>query len=157
MPEKKLEQLGITLPPAPEPVASYVPAVIAGNLIYVSGQIPIREKNLMYEGIVGKDVSLEQAREAARLCIINVLAVIKKELGTLYRIKKIVRLSGYVASTPDFTQQPAVINGASDLLVEVFGDTVGKHSRIAVGVASLPLNAPVEIDLIAEVGEDEGD
>ena len=154
MPEKKLEQLGITLPPAPEPVASYVPAIITGNLIYVSGQIPIREKNLMYEGIVGKDVSLEQAREAARLCIINVLAVIKKELGTLYRIKKIVRLSGYVASTPDFTQQPAVINGASDLLVQVFGDTIGKHSRIAIGVASLPLNAPVEIDLIAEIGED---
>ncbi|HDM75670.1 MAG TPA: RidA family protein [Deltaproteobacteria bacterium] len=154
MPEKKLEQLGITLPPAPEPVASYVPAIITGNLIYVSGQIPIREKNLMYEGIVGKDVSLEQAQEAAKICIINVLAVVKKELRTLDRIKKIVRLSGYVASTPDFTQQPAVINGASDLLVQVFGDTIGKHSRIAIGVASLPLNAPVEIDLIAEIGED---
>ncbi|RLB03503.1 MAG: RidA family protein [Deltaproteobacteria bacterium] len=154
MPEKKLEQLGITLPPAPEPVASYVPAVITGNLIYVSGQIPIREKKLVYEGIVGKDVSLEQAQEAAKICIINVLAVVKKELRTLDRIKKIVRLSGYVASTPDFTQQPAVINGASDLLVQVFGDTIGKHSRIAIGVASLPLNAPVEIDLIAEIGED---
>ncbi len=154
MPEKKLEELGIMLPPAPEPVASYVPSVVTGNLIYVSGQIPIVEKKLVCEGIVGKDVTLEKAREAARLCVINALSVIKKELGSLSKIKKIVRLSGYVASTPDFIQQPAVINGASDLLVEVFGDTVGKHSRIAVGVASLPLNAPVEIDLIAEVGED---
>ncbi|HEC31603.1 MAG: RidA family protein [Deltaproteobacteria bacterium] len=154
MAEKRLEQLGIKLPAAPEPVASYVPAAITGNLIYVSGQIPIREKKLVYEGIVGKDVSLEQAQEAAKICIINVLAVVKKELRTLDRIKKIVRLSGYVASTPDFTQQPAVINGASDLLVQVFGDTIGKHSRIAIGVASLPLNAPVEIDLIAEIGED---
>ncbi len=151
MPEKRLEKLGIKLPPAPEPVASYVPAVTTGNLVFVSGQIPIVEKKLVSEGIVGRDLSLEEAKVAARTCILNVLAVLKKELGTLDRVKKIVRLSGYVASAPGFTEQPAVINGASDLLVDVFGDETGKHSRIAVGVASLPLNSPVEIDLIVEI------
>ena len=151
MPEKRLRELGIKLPPVPEPVASYVPAVITGNLLFVSGQIPIAGKKLVSEGIVDRDISLEEAKNAARTCILNALSVLKRELGTLERVKKIVRLSGFVASEPGFTQQPAVINGASELLVDLFGDQKGKHSRIAVGVASLPLNSPVEIDLIVEI------
>ena len=155
MPESKLISLGIKLPDPPEPVASYVPAVLTGNLLYVSGQIPVVDGKLAFEGTVGENLTLEEGKEAARICVINALAVIKKELGSLDKVKKIVRLSGFVASTTDFTRQPLVINGASDLLVEVFGEDVGKHSRIAIGVASLPLNSPVEIDLIVEIREGE--
>ena len=151
MPEKRLQELGITLPPPPKPVASYVPSVVSGNLLFVSGQIPVSGGKLVCEGIVGKDLDVEKARDAARTCILNALAVVKEQLVDLGRVKKIVKLSGYVASAPDFTQQPAVVNGASDLLVDVFGEEKGRHSRIAVGVASLPLNAPVEIDLIVEI------
>ncbi len=150
MPERRLEELGIQLPQPPQPVASYVPAIKSGNLLFVSGQVPVSDGKLVHEGIVGKNLGVEEAKEAARVCILNALAVVKKELGHLGRVTKIVRLSGYVASTADFTEQPVVINGASDLLVDVFGEEKGKHSRIAVGVASLPLNAPVEIDIIVE-------
>jgi len=147
---ERLEALHITLPSPPKPVGSYVPIVITGNLAFVSGQIPIRGGKVIYAGKVSKDLSVEDAQKAARLCIINALAQLKTELGSLDRISKIVRVSGFVNSPPEFTDQPKVINGASDLLFEIFGQK-GQHTRIAVGVSSLPLNSAVEIDLIAEI------
>ncbi|HAA02894.1 MAG TPA: hypothetical protein DCE18_05945 [Syntrophobacteraceae bacterium] len=148
--ENKLQALGITLPPAPQPVASYVPAVEAGSLLFVSGQLPFRDGALLHTGRVPDVVTAAEAQEAARQCLINALAVAREYLTSLDRVARVVRLSGFVASTPDFYQQPAVINGASDLLEAIFG-AAGKHSRIAVGVASLPLNAPVELDLILHI------
>ena len=148
--EERLQALGIELPAAPRPVASYVPAVEAGALLFLSGQLPFRDGVLLHTGRVPDPVSVEAAQEAARQCVINALAVAREQLGTLDRVEQLVRLSGYVASSPDFYQQPAVINGASDLLEAIFG-AAGKHSRIAVGVASLPLNAPVELDLIMQI------
>jgi enamine deaminase RidA (YjgF/YER057c/UK114 family) len=150
MVEERLQALGIELPAAPRPVASYVPAVEAGELLFISGQLPFRDGVLLHTGRVPDRVAVEAAQEAARQCVINALAVVYEQLGTLDRVARVVRLSGYVASSPDFYQQPAVINGASDLLEAIFG-TAGKHSRIAVGVASLPLNAPVELDLIMQI------
>jgi enamine deaminase RidA (YjgF/YER057c/UK114 family) len=148
--DDKLQALGIALPPAPRPVASYVPAVETGSLLYISGQLPIRDGALIHTGRVPDAVTLEAAKEAARQCLINALAVAREQLTTLDRVVRIVRLSGFVASAPDFYQQPAIINGASDLLEAVFG-VAGQHSRIAVGVVSLPLNAPVELDLIMQI------
>jgi enamine deaminase RidA (YjgF/YER057c/UK114 family) len=148
--DDKLQALGIELPPAPRPVASYVPAVEAGSLLFISGQLPFRDGALLHTGRVPDAVSVEAAKEAARQCLINALAVAREQLATLDRVVRVVRLSGFVASAPDFFQQPAVINGASDLLEAIFG-MAGKHSRIAVGVASLPLNAPVELDLILQI------
>jgi enamine deaminase RidA (YjgF/YER057c/UK114 family) len=145
--EKQLRELGIELPAAPRPVASYVPSVEAGSLLFISGQLPFRDGALLHVGKVPAQVSVEAAQEAARQCVFNALAVARDHLTTLDRVARVVRLSGYVASSPDFYQHPAVINGASDLLEAIFGAS-GKHSRIAVGVASLPLNAPVELDLI---------
>jgi enamine deaminase RidA (YjgF/YER057c/UK114 family) len=145
--EERLQALGIKLPAAPRPVASYVPAVEAGPLLFISGQLPFHDGALLHVGQVPDPVSVEAAREAARQCVINALAVAREQLGSLDRVERVARLSGYVACSPTFYQQPVVINGASDLLEAVFG-TAGKHSRIAVGVASLPLNAPVELDLI---------
>jgi enamine deaminase RidA (YjgF/YER057c/UK114 family) len=145
--EERLQALGIELPAAPRPVASYVPAVEAGELLFISGQLPFRDGALLHTGRVPDPVAVEAAQEAARQCVINALAVALEQLGTLDRVERLVRLSGYVANSPDFYQQPAVINGASELLEAIFG-AAGKHSRIAVGVASLPLNAPVELDLI---------
>ena len=148
--EEKLASLNITLPTPPKPAGSYIPVVMVGSLAFVSGQIPIKEGRLEFQGKVPVQVSLEDAQLAAKLCIVNVLSQIKKEIGDLDRISKIVRVSGFVNSAEDFTEQPKVINAASDLLFQIFGER-GRHSRVAVGVASLPLNAPVEIDLIAEV------
>jgi enamine deaminase RidA (YjgF/YER057c/UK114 family) len=148
--EERLRALGIDLPVAPRPVASYVPAVEAGSLLFVSGQLPFRDGALLHIGRVPDQVPLEAAQEAARQCLINALAVIREQVSTFNRVVRVVRLSGFVASSPEFYQHPAVINGASDLLEAVFGDA-GKHSRIAVGVASLPLNAPVELDLIVQI------
>ncbi len=148
--DEKLEALNILLPSPPKPVGSYVPVVITGKLAFVSGQIPIRDGTVIYAGKVSKDLSVEDAQKAARLCIINALAQLKTELGSLDRISKIVRVSGFVNSPPEFTDQPKVINGASDLLFEIFGQN-GQHTRFAVGVSSLPLNSAVEIDLIAEI------
>ena len=148
--DEKLASLGIILPSPPKPAGSYVPVVTTGRLVYVSGQIPIKDGKVAYFGKVPKDVSIEEAQKAAKLCIINALAQIKNELGSLDKISKIVRVSGFVNSTPEFTEQPKVINAASDLLFEIFG-TKGQHSRIAIGVASLPLNSCVEIDVIAEM------
>ncbi|ACB85219.1 RidA family protein [Natranaerobius thermophilus] len=151
-PEKKLQELGIELPEPPKPVASYVPSVKSGNMVFVSGQIPLVQGNLQYEGKVGGEVSLEDAYEAAKLCTINCLSVVKGEIGDLSKIKKIVKVTGYVSSESGFNKQPQVINGSSDFLGEVFGE-VGEHSRAAVGVSELPLNSPVEVDMIVEIEE----
>jgi enamine deaminase RidA (YjgF/YER057c/UK114 family) len=148
--EEKLARLGIVLPIPPKPAGSYIPAVKTGNLVFVSGQIPVKKGKVIFQGKVPANVSLDDAQKAAKLCIINVLAQLKAELGTLDKISRIVRVSGFVNSEHGFTDQPKVINAASDLLFEIFGEN-GKHSRIAVGVSSLPLNSAVEIDLIAEI------
>ena len=148
--EKRLDALNIILPSPPKPVGSYVAVVITGKLAFVSGQIPIKDGKVIYAGKVSRDLSVEDAQKAARLCVINALAQLKAELGSLDRISKIVKVSGFVNSPPEFTDQPKVINGASDLLFEIFGQK-GQHARIAVGVLSLPLNSAVEIDLIAEI------
>ncbi len=147
--EDKLRALSIELPTPPSPAGSYIPVVTTGNLAFVSGQIPMKEGKVIFEGKVPEQQSLESARDAAKICIINGLAQLKANLGSLDKITKFIRISGFVNSNPDFTEQPKVINAASDLLVEIFGD-MAKHSRIAVGVASLPLNSTVEIDMVVE-------
>ena len=147
--EDRLKELSIKIPTPPKPAGSYIPVVTTNNLAFVSGQIPMKEGKVVFEGKVPKEQSLDSAREAAKICIINGLAQLKANLGSLDRITKFVRISGFVNSNPDFTEQPKIINAASDLLVEIFGD-MAKHSRIAVGVASLPLNSTVEIDMIVE-------
>jgi len=149
--EEKLESLQIILPKPPTPAGSYVPAIRTGNLLFISGQIPMKEGKVMFTGKVSDD-NLEVAQKSARMCAINLLAQIKRELGNLDKVSKIVRLSGFVNSIPEFSQQPKVINSASDLFFEIFGEK-GKHSRIAVGVASLPLNSMTEIDAIIEFSE----
>ena len=148
--EERLDELAITLPVPPKPAGSYIPVVKAGNLLFVSGQIPMREGKVIFQGKVPTSISMEDAQKAAKLCIINALAQLKIEIGTLDKISRIVKVSGFVNSSQDFVEQSKIINAASDLLFEIFGDK-GKHSRIAVGVASLPLNSAVEIDLIAEI------
>lgn len=145
--EERLRELGIVLPEAPQPVAAYVPAVRSGELLYVSGQLCFNGGALQYQGRVGREVSQQQGYEAARTAVINSLAIVKQELGSLERVSQVVRLTGYVACTPDFYDQPKVINGASELLQEVFGQR-GCHARSAVGVCALPLNSPVEIELM---------
>lgn len=147
--EEKIKSIGIKLPNPPNPAGSYIPVVKSGNLLYVSGQIPMEDGKVAFTGKVS-DANIETAQKSARICAINILAQLKKELGDLEKISKIVRLSGFVNSEPEFTQQPKVINAASDLFYEIFGD-IGKHSRIAVGVASLPLNSMTEIDAIVEI------
>lgn len=148
--EEKLKSINITLPSPPKPAGAYIPVVKSANTAYVSGQIPIEDGKVAFKGKVPSVQSLEQAQKAAKLCAINALAQLKSELGSLDKISKILRVSGFVNSDPDFTEQPKVINAASDLLFEVFGEK-GQHSRIAVGVASLPLGATVEIDMIVEI------
>ncbi|MET3612692.1 enamine deaminase RidA (YjgF/YER057c/UK114 family) [Rhizobium aquaticum] len=148
---KRLEDLGITLPVAAAPAANYVPYVISGNTLYLSGQLPIEGGKVAVTGIVGKDVALEDAKRAAELCAINILAQASAALGgDLTRVKRLIKINGFVASAQDFTNQHLVINGASDLLVNVLGEA-GKHARAAVGMACLPLNAAVEIDAILEI------
>jgi len=147
--EEKIKSIGIKIPIPPNPAGSYIPIVKSGNLIYVSGQIPMIDGKVAFTGKVS-DENIEIAKESARICAINILAQIKKELGDLQKISKIVRLNGFVNSIPEFTQHPKVINAASDLFYEIFGES-GKHSRIAVGVSSLPLNAMTEIDAIIEI------
>ena len=147
--EDKLRELSIDLPTPPSPAGSYIPVITTGNLAFVSGQIPMKEGKVVFEGKVPNEQSLDAARDAAKICIINGLAQLKANLGSLDKITKFVKISGFVNSNPEFTEQPKVINAASDLLVEIFGD-MAKHSRIAVGVASLPLNSTVEIDMVVE-------
>lgn len=150
--EAMLAELGLPLPPTPKPVAAYVPAVRTGNLILTSGQIPMREGALVTKGIVGSDVTLDEAVMAARVCTVNALAAIKSLLGDLDEIASIVKVTVFVASAPTFFDQPKVANGASELLLTLFGDN-GRHARAAVGCSSLPLNAPVEVELTVEVAE----
>jgi enamine deaminase RidA (YjgF/YER057c/UK114 family) len=148
--DEKLKSLNIILPNAPKPAGSYIPVVISNNIAYVSGQIPVKEGKVVFSGKVPTQQSIEEAGKAAKLCAINALAQLKASLGNLDRINKIIRVSGFVNSTPEFDQQPTIINSASDLLFNIFGEK-GKHTRIAVGVASLPLESTVEIDMIVEI------
>jgi enamine deaminase RidA (YjgF/YER057c/UK114 family) len=148
--EGRLQSLGFELPVVAAPLAAYVPAMRSGNLIFTSGQLPTRNGELVASGIVGKDLTVEEAKAAAEVCALNAIAAVKSVLGNLDNVRRVVKVVGFVASTPEFTQQPAVINGASELFLAVFGD-IGKHARSAVGVAALPINAPVEVELIVEV------
>ncbi len=145
----RLAELGLELPQVVPPVAAYVPAVRSGDLVFTSGQLPMVEGALPAVGKVGALVTPEQAKELARTCALNALAAIEALVG-LDSVVRIVKVTGFVASTPDFTGQPAVVNGASELLGDVFGDA-GRHARSAVGVAALPLDAPVEVELVVEV------
>lgn len=147
--EEAVESLGLALPDAPPPVGAYVPYVQTGSLLFISGQIPLRDGKLVHEGKVGREVGFEAARECARQCFLNALAQAKAALGSLDRVSRVVRLSGYVASAERFTDQAGVLNEASELAVQVFGEA-GRHSRIAIGAAELPLGSPVELDVILE-------
>ncbi|WP_412515884.1 RidA family protein [Actinomadura madurae] len=149
-PEERIRELGIELPEVVPPVASYVPTARTGSLVYTAGQVPLVKGELGATGKVGAEVDAEEAARQARICALNCVAALKAELGELSRVVRIVKVVGFVASAPDFHGQPEVINGASDLLVEVFGDA-GRHARSAVGVAVLPRDVPVEVELIAEV------
>ncbi|AYG66161.1 MULTISPECIES: RidA family protein [unclassified Rhizobium] len=149
--EGRLKELGIVLPQAAAPAANYVPYVISGNLLYLSGQLPMENGKIGVTGHLGNDVDVAGGQRAAELCAINILAQAKAALGgNLGRIKRLIKLNGFVASTPDFVEQHLVINGASNLLANVLGEA-GKHARAAVGMAALPLNAAVEIDAILEI------
>jgi enamine deaminase RidA (YjgF/YER057c/UK114 family) len=152
-PEARLKALGITLPPAPAPVASYVPAVRTGNLVFLAGQGPLSGGKPTITGKVGAEVTEEQGYKAARETILTSLAALRAEIGSLDRVRRVVKLVGWVNSAPGFTRQPWAINGASDLLVEIFGDA-GKHARSSVGANELPFNIPVEIEIIVEVAPD---
>ena len=146
-PHQRLAELGITLPSPPVPVASYVGYRIVGDIVQVSGQLPLAEGRLVQEGLLGDGVTVEAGAAAARLCAINLIAQLARACdGDLGRVRACVRLGGFVASAPGFTDQPKVVNGASDLMVEVFGEEVGQHARAAVGVAALPLGASVEVE-----------
>jgi enamine deaminase RidA (YjgF/YER057c/UK114 family) len=149
-PEERLAELGLSVPEVAKPVAAYVPAVRTGSYVYTSGQLPMREGQLVTTGKVGGEVTAEEAAECARQCALNALAAVRAEIGDLSQVKRIVKVVAFVASTPDFTAQPAVANGASELFGQVFGDA-GQHARSAVGVPVLPLDAPVEVELLVEV------
>ena len=148
--EEKIKELGYELPIAPKPLASYIPAVVTGNLIFTAGQVPLLNGDLKYSGKVCDEETIEDGIRAARVCVLNCLSVIKNELGSLDKIKRIVKITVFVNSAEHFTDQAKVANGASDLLVEIFGEN-GKHARSAVGVSELPINAAVEIEMIAEI------
>ena len=149
-PEERLADLGLSVPEVATPVAVYIPAVRSGQHVFTSGQLPMRDGQLMMTGKVGGEVSQEDAVECARQCALNAIAAVKAEVGELSAVKRVVKVVVFVASTPDFTGQPLVANGVSELLGEVFGDA-GRHARSAVGVAVLPLHAPVEVELLVEV------
>ncbi len=149
-PEERLAELGLTVPEVVPPLAAYVPAVRSGSLVFTAGQLPARDGVMLATGKVGAEVSEEQGYACARQCALNALAAIKAEIGELSAIKRVVKAVVFVASTPDFTAQPKVANGASELLGEVLGDA-GKHARSAVGVTALPLDVPVEVELVVEV------
>lgn len=148
--ESRLKELNIHLAELPKPLGSYVPCVQTGNLLFLSGVLPLREGKLTRTGKVGAAITLEQAQEDARQIAVNMLSILKTHLGDLDRVKRCVKVNGFVASSPEFIDQPKVVNGCSDLLAEVFGEA-GRHARAAVGVAVLPLDAPVEIDFVIEI------
>ena len=149
-PQERMRELGLELPQIPSPAGSYVPAVRTGNLVFTAGQVSFEDGEIRVTGKVGDAVSLEEAQHAARLCALNALAAAASEAGGLDRISRIIKVVGYVASAPDFNGQPQVVNGASDLLGEIFGEN-GHHARSAVGVFELPLGVPVEIEMIVEL------
>lgn len=148
--EERLKELGITLPPAPQPLGAYLPCARSGNLLFLSGILPLREGKLLKTGRVGESLTIEEAKEEARQVVINALSIVKATIGDLDLISRCLKLNGYIASSPDFIEHPAVLNAASELLYNIFGDT-GKHARVAIGVNILPLNSPIEIDFIFEV------
>jgi enamine deaminase RidA (YjgF/YER057c/UK114 family) len=149
-PEERLASLGLDVPAVPAPVASYLPAVRSGDLVYTSGQLPMVDGTLAATGKVGAAISADEAKGLARIAALNAIAAVRAEVGELAAVRRVVKVVGYVASAPGFTGQPGVLNGASELLGDVFGDA-GRHARSAVGVAELPLDAPVEVELIVEV------
>lgn len=151
-PDERLTALGLVLPEVARPIAAYVPALRSGRYVYTSGQLPFVDGQLAAAGKVGAEVTPERAKELAAICALNALAAVSAEVGALENVRRVVKVVGYVASTPDFIGQPGVVNGASELLGEVFGDA-GVHARSAVGVAVLPLDAPVEVELIIEVAD----
>ncbi|MEY2900735.1 MAG: hypothetical protein RL247_901 [Actinomycetota bacterium] len=148
--DARLAELGITLPAVAKPVAAYVPAMISGNLVFTAGQLPFVDGALVATGKVGAEVTAAQAADLARICALNALAAAHSVLGSLDVVQRVVKVNGFVASAPDFIGQPQVLNGASEVLAEIFGDK-GQHARAAVGVAVLPLDSPVEVDLILEI------
>lgn len=148
--ELRLKELGVELPAAPKPVANYVPVVRVGDLLFLSGVLPSKDGQLVMIGKLGAGLSVEQGVAAAKLAVLNALAIVKAEVGSLDRVRRIVKMVGHIASASGFTDQPLVLNGASDLLVAVFGEA-GRHARVAVGAAELPRQAPIEIELIVQV------
>jgi enamine deaminase RidA (YjgF/YER057c/UK114 family) len=150
-PEDRLAELGLGLPPVAVPVAAYVPAVRTGSYVFTSGQLPLRDGTLMRTGKVGAEVDPDEAYECARQCALNALAAVRSQVGDLSAITRVVKVVGFVSSVPEFTGQPQVVNGASELLGQIFGDA-GQHARSAVGVPVLPMDAPVEVELVVEVG-----
>ena len=150
--EARLAALGLTVPQVTVPLAAYIPAVRTGNLVYTSGQLPMIDGALAATGKVGGVVSAEEAAELAKICALNAIAAVRSVIGDLDKVVRVVKVVGFVASAPEFTGQPAVVNGASNLLKEAFGDS-GVHARSAVGVAALPLDAPVEVEMIVEVAD----
>ena len=148
--EDKIKELGLELPEAPKPVATYVPSVRTGNLLFLSGVLPMRNGQLAYAGKLGREFGINEGAEAAKIAILNALAIAKQELGSLDRIARVVKVVGHVASAEGFTDQPQVLNGASDLLVAIFGEA-GRHARVATGAAELPRRAAVEIEVILAV------
>ena len=148
--KEKLSSLGLTLPVAALPVAAYVPAVKSGNLVFVAGQLPLVDGKIVKEGKVGKEVTPEEAKDMAQICALNALAAISL-VADIDKIEKIVRVGGFVNGAPGFVAIPAVINGASELFIKLFGDVNGKHARTAIGVAELPLNAPVEVEVVVQI------
>lgn len=149
-PEDRLKELGLELPEAPKPIGSYLPCIQIGNFLFLSGILPLVNGKLVRQGCVGKDISLDDAREDAKAAAINALSILKSHIGSLDKVKKCVRITGYIASASHFTEQPKVLNAASDLLFEIFGE-IGRHARSAIGVNILPLNAPLEIEFVFEV------
>lgn len=149
-PDARLRELGIQLPAAPRPLAAYVPIVVRDGVAYLSGQIPMEDGRPLWQGRLGSELTPDEGKAAARRCALQALAVLKGELGTLDRVRQILKMTVYVASAPTFVEQPAVANGASEVLLAVFGDA-GKHARVAVGTSSLPVGVPVEVDLVVSI------
>lgn len=150
LPEDKLKKIGIELPQVPKPLGSYVPCVRSGNFLFISGMLPLKHGKLSRTGKVGSDLSLAESVEATRIATINALSVVKSAVGSLNNVARCIKITGYIASSPGFTEQPQVLNGASDLIFEVFGQS-GRHARVAVGVPVLPMDSPVEIEFVFEV------
>ena len=151
-PEEKLIELGIELPQAPSPLGSYIPSLRTGTLIFLSGILPLKDGNLFKSGKVGEDVTISEAQECAKIAVINALSALRTQIGTLDKVQRCVKVTGYVASAKNFFEQPRVMNAASDLLYSIFGES-GRHVRSAVGASVLPLNAPIEIEFIFEVSD----